>query len=266
MDREVVIMTPEQVELRFELAGIGSRFIAILVDSLLQALIAIVIWVALALGGVVWLSQLEDVAALSPWIIAVIILVYFVLFSGYFLYFEAARNGQTPGKKYADIRVIRDTGHPIDFRAALLRNVMRIVDSLPGAYGIGIISAFFSPQYRRLGDYVAGTLVVKVGRVPDAVTASPKPASTAYTAVAQTSTVLPTEAIPNISRISKDDYRTLRHFLNRRSELQPFVARDLAMNIAQPLARTLAIEPSQIGDPLAFLEAVGREWERMVIH
>lgn len=266
MAREVVIMTPEQVEVRFELAGIGSRFIAVLVDSLLQALLAIIIWVALALGGVVWMSQLDNIGSLSPWILAVIIVAYFVLFSGYFLYFEARGNGQTPGKKYVGIRVIRDTGHPVDFRAVLLRNVMRIVDSLPGAYGIGIISAFFSPQYRRLGDYVAGTLVVKVGRLPDAAPASPAPASTAYTAVTQTSTALPSEAIPNISRISKDDYRTLRHFLNRRSELQPIVARDLAMNIAQPLARTLAIEPSQIGDPLAFLEAVGREWERMAIH
>lgn len=263
MAQEVVIMTPEQVEVRFELAGIGSRFIAMLVDTLLQTLLGLVVGVLLALFGVVWMAMLETA---STWVLAIIVILLFIILGGYFLFFEATRNGQTPGKMFAGIRVILDSGHPIDFRAALLRNVMRLVDSLPGTYGIGIVSVFFSPQYRRLGDYVAGTLVVKVGQTPVSTPTQPASAPVGYSATEPASTVLPAEALPYISRITKDDYRAVRLFLNRVPQLDGHVAHNLAVNLVQPLAKTLELIPAQIGDPIAFLEAISSEYERRVIH
>lgn len=267
MSQEVTIMTPEHVELRFELAGIGSRFIAVLLDTLLQALavVAILLAVGLGFGGLKLMDRLTNA---SGWFMAILTLVLFVILSGYFLYFEATRNGQTPGKKSVGIRVIRDTGHPIDFRGALLRNVMRTVDSLPGAYGVGIISVFFSPEYRRLGDYVAGTLVVRVAPPmvqrpeSEAITAAPAPVSVQP----ENAYVIPAEAMPYISGITKDDYRAVRHFLDRKRELEPGVATELAKRLAAPIAQKINLDESQITDPAAFLEAVGGEWERRVIH
>ncbi|MCE5315544.1 MAG: RDD family protein [Armatimonadota bacterium] len=264
MARETVIMTPEQVEVRFELAGIGSRFIAVMLDTLLQALVMIIIILTLTLGmgGAVWLDALGSA---SSWIYAVIIILVFVITGGYFLFFEATRNGQTPGKKSVGIRVIRDTGHPIDFRAALLRNIMRIVDSLPGAYGIGIISVFFSPQYRRLGDYVAGTLVVKVGR-PEMAAISSETIIKAGMADSRIQTLLPPEAMPYLGTIPKEDYRAIRHYLNRKLELEPAVALDLAKRLSSSIAFKLKLDPAQITDVAAFLEAVSIEWERRIAH
>jgi uncharacterized RDD family membrane protein YckC len=265
MAREINITTPEHVQVQFELAGIGSRFIALLLDTLIQGLVvtALVLATIAGFGGLAWLDR-PSVAA--TWIIAILALLIFAIMTGYFLFFETTRNGQTPGKKLAGIRVIRDTGHPVDFRSALLRNVMRIVDSLPSCYGVGIVSVFFSPQYRRLGDYVGGTLVVKVGR---ASTMQPAPVS-ADTIPSQPTTealpLLPADLVPFVSTIPKEEYRSVRHFLDRRAELDFDVAADLARRLAEPIAHRLDTDPAAIPDSLAFLEAVSKEWERQMIH
>jgi len=286
MAREITIVTPESVELTFELAGIGSRFVAMLVDTLLQLLATLVVVVPLIIfapGG------MPGIEAVAPWVLAIVVLFLFALWSGYFLYFEAARNGQTPGKKAVGIRVIRDTGHPVDFRAAVLRNVMRFVDMLPGVYAVGFISVFASSQYRRLGDYVAGTLVVKTltaprpapagqhgqetGRIGAAVAepaAAPASGGAAPPPVRPTQPLvaprLPQEALPYLHTIQRDDFRAVRHFLDRRRELDPAVARALAWKLAHPLAVRLNLDPAKIQDPIVFLEDVGTEWERRMVH
>jgi hypothetical protein len=165
---------------------------------------------------------------------------------------------------------VLDTGHPVDFRAALLRNLMRTVDQLPGMYGIGFISMLFSPDYRRLGDLVAGTIVVKVGVQP----AVSRPSALMSVSAAEAPEVnapgshdlLPPEAIPYLSTISKDDYRAVRHFLDRRLDLDAKVARDLSVKLAKPLAQKLHIESSEVSDHVALLENVSREWERRMVH
>ncbi|MCX6345210.1 MAG: RDD family protein [Armatimonadetes bacterium] len=270
MAREITIMTPEQVEVKFELAGIGSRAIAMIVDTLWQTLVFIALYFLLFIVGV---SSIVGSSSPPMWLFAVFAIIVFVITSGYFLYFEATKNGQTPGKKAAGIRVVRDTGHPIDFRSALLRNVMRIVDFLPGSYGVAIISVFLSNEYRRLGDYVAGTLVVKVGAKPDvlenrsAVNApAAYPNAIGVSQVSETPSLLPAESMPYISSIKKDEYRAIRHFLDRRIELEAQIALNLASKLAEPIAQKLKIEIVSIDDPVAFLEAVGKEWERRVIH
>ncbi len=273
MSREIKILTPENVELEFELAGLGSRFLALLVDTLLQTLVsgALFLIVLAVTSSVIGLGMEESLGHLSPWVVAVLILIFFALWSGYFLFFEALKNGQTPGKKSVGIKVIRDTGHPLDFRGAVLRNLMRAVDALPGMYAIGALSAFISPQYRRLGDIVGGTLVVKVRKEEWTAPTATRPVTSEQSdqpsagITTQPTSSLPDEALANLHLVTKDDYRAIRHFLDRRRELQPAVANSLAEKIVEPLITRLNMDPDRIGQPVTFLEAVAAEWERRMI-
>ena len=272
MSREIKILTPENVELTFELAGLGSRFIAILLDSLIQSLFALFIFLVfllLVVSGV----DFSSFEKLSPWVIAIISLGMFILFSQYFLYFEATKNGQTPGKKAVGIRVILDTGHPVDFRTAFLRNIMRIVDFLPGFYTVGVISIFASSEYRRLGDYTAGTLVVKTGKQHQAAINVAREHNKPWYTPEQgfempepEPSTLPQASLSHLHSITKDEYRAVRHFLDRRKELDEGVARNLAEKMMIPIAAKLHIERTDIADPVSFLDSLAREWERRMIH
>ncbi|MHB0997866.1 MAG: RDD family protein [Armatimonadota bacterium] len=268
MSREISILTPENVELKFELAGIGSRFLAMLLDSLIN------LGLLILLGGmffaVLYFTANYNIQDISPWVIAIFSLLVFILWSAYFLYFEATRNGQTPGKKAIGIRVIRDTGHPIDFRSAFLRNIMRLVDYLPGTYAIGMISIFVSPQYRRLGDIVGGTLVVRTGlqhhvkQTNNQATNIPQPAIT-YTS-SDIPSLLPAEALPHLHNVTREDYRAVRHFFDRKKDLESGLANNLAKKIAEPILAKLQLNPADIIDPIEFLENLRNEWERRMIH
>ena len=257
MSRDITIVTPEHVELTFELAGVGSRFIALVLDTLLTAAVFTIISLACYFIAIITPDMVRG--NVSPWLFAIFTLVTFALIAGYNIYFEAVKNGQTPGKRAVGIRVIRDTGHPVDFRSALLRNLMRIVDMLPGAYTVGFITMFASPQYRRLGDMVAGTLVVKT---------HPK-ALQAFNHTQETESVdetarLPESVYPNLSAITRDDYRAVRHLLDRRSELDENIVSSLATNMAYSLAVKLNADTADIGDPILFLQGLGAEWEKRV--
>lgn len=266
MARETTVITPEHVEVTFELAGVGSRFLAALLDTIIQVLaILLVVLVTWAVGG----HLPTDIQGLNSWLIALVVLLVFAMWSGYFLYFEARWNGQTPGKRMAGVRVIRDTGHPLDFRSALLRNVMRAVDLLPGIYAVGFVAAFLSQQYRRLGDHVAGTLVVKTAAKPRPARAprsiAPAPPDAAPVAPEAPPSLLPPEAMAHLGTLTRDDYRTIRHFLDRRRDLEDRVAASLATRIAEPLACRLQLDPTQIEDTTALLEELSREYERRLV-
>ena len=157
------IETPEQVDLRLPIAGIGSRFLAILTDSVLQgAAIFLLIFCFVLIfsssrripGG----AGPSDSAA--KWLVAGIVLFYFLLYWGYYSLFEAFWNGQTPGKRLLKIRVIKDSGRQITLFEALARNLLRVIDMLPSFYLIGVITMLCNKQQKRLGDYGAGTIVV----------------------------------------------------------------------------------------------------------
>ncbi|HMB21565.1 MAG: RDD family protein [Chloroflexota bacterium] len=152
------IQTPENVAFGYQVAGIGSRFLASLLDTLLIALLQIIVVVVATLV----INALEEfTAALSTWIIAIFSLILAIFYWGYYVLFEMLWNGQSPGKRWVGLRVIRTDGTPITLSEALIRNLVRIVDFLPAMYGIGIISMFIDKQSRRLGDLAAGTLVVQ---------------------------------------------------------------------------------------------------------
>jgi uncharacterized RDD family membrane protein YckC len=147
--REQAITTPEHVEVRLEPAGAGSRFLATMIDSLLiYGLTGLILVAAMA-----FLPQ--AVAA------AIFITSSFLLTWGWHVWFEARRNGRSPGKKALSLRVVDSRGLPVSLHQALVRNIVRVVDFLPLFYGVAGLCATIDPAGRRLGDLVAGTLVIR---------------------------------------------------------------------------------------------------------
>lgn len=162
-DELLLIDTPENVVFGYEVAGIGSRFLAALVDTtLIVGLILLVLFTAgMVLSA---LSTLEGLAGggerAVAYILAFSFLLTFAFFWGYYVFFELLWNGQSPGKRWVGLRVLGTQGQPIGISAAVIRNLVRLIDFLPGTYAIGIITMFVNDQSRRLGDFAAGTLVV----------------------------------------------------------------------------------------------------------
>lgn len=138
-------------------AGIGSRFIALLVDYLiwLVAIIALILIFHYVDPSLTHFSRLGE-----KWAEAILTLLGFGLYWGYFTLFEAFWDGRTPGKRVAKIRVIQRSGRGIGLFEAMTRNLLRVVDQLPVVYAVGVITIFLTKQHQRLGDLAAGTLVV----------------------------------------------------------------------------------------------------------
>ena len=149
----ITITTPEGVELSLTLAGVGSRFIAATVDAAIEAILLV------ALGLLVFLSNgfgAGENAAVAMYVVA-----GFLLFWGYDVAFEVLASGRTPGKRWNGLRVVLVGGQPIGFLASAVRNLLRLIDWLPSLYLVGIVSIFVTQKNQRLGDVVAGTLVVR---------------------------------------------------------------------------------------------------------
>jgi uncharacterized RDD family membrane protein YckC len=142
------ITTPEHVHIRLEPAGAGSRFLAIMIDSLITMGVGAAI-------GVVSMALLPRGIA-----VAIYITVTFLLTWGWHVYFETTR-GRTPGKRALSLRVIDSRGLPVSLYQSLVRNIVRVVDFAPAFYGIGALVTMLSPTRRRLGDYLADTLVIR---------------------------------------------------------------------------------------------------------
>ena len=253
MSREVTIVTPENVSVTYQLSGIGSRFLALALDTVMQFVASVaVILVAsfLALRMTVnWAQMARAVQAQSTWVFAGMIIGVFLIAWGYFIFFETIWNGQTPGKRLVRLRVVREGGQPVDLACAATRNLMRYLDFLPALYTVGLISIFFSPRYKRLGDYAAGTIVVKE-RSPHLVQIKPRtePRHGASSAIGAVS----------IDALSPGDLAAIRRFAQRREELpletQEQVARTLTAPIMAKLG--LASPPDTSFSHADFLEAL----------
>ena len=234
----LVIDTPEQIPLEFPLAGVGSRFLALAVDTLIQAAAGVVLGgAAFALG-----ARGAKMQARGAWVLALVVLTSFLLQSGYFALFEAIWNGQTPGKRLTHLRVIQDSGRPITVYEAVARNLLRVVDSLPGLYGVAIISALISSRNKRLGDFVAGTVVVHE-----------KPA------VLETESHWDLAASPaasryDVSRLKPEEFQLIEAFLLRRSQLSPGVRAETVRKILQRLSSRLEFTAEDAQQPETLLE------------
>ncbi len=243
------------------LAGIGSRFIALLVDSL--------IWLAGILVLVVLLILFPlNIAAFSEksaeWAVAIIIFIIFLLNWGYFTLFEAFWNGRTPGKRVARIRVIQRSGRAIGLFESMARNLVRYVDQFPFFYAVGVIAIFSTRQHQRLGDLAAGTLVVR-DRVEEAPLWGESRARTFTAQIFAPSTPAPEPhnaySLPatNIARLSSTDLEVLEGFFARRLDLSLPTRQALAERIAAAIRAKSGLEPPVGASIETFLEVTARQ-------
>lgn len=154
-EASIAVRTPEQVSVKFPLAGIGTRAIAHLIDTV----ILLIVYVLLTIGAVVW-NWTHVFGGALPYVIGFLILTGFLLLWAYFIVFETVWTGRTPGKRLLGIRTIAQDGRPASFFAVTVRNLLRLVDFLPTGYLLGVVVMFIDGRERRIGDLAAGTVVV----------------------------------------------------------------------------------------------------------
>jgi len=243
---QLTIQTPEQTEVDFAIAGIGSRFLAIAYDTLLQILIGLVAGIvgAFALAGMARALPLS-----SMWIGAIFILFYFLLYFGYYPVFEILWNGQTPGKRKEGIRVIKDSGRPLTPAETIGRNLLRIVDWLPFLYGVGVFTSFLNKRNKRLGDLVVGALVVRETSLSELkpvwqFTPEPGPASAG-----------PLGA----NRLSVEECALIDSFLNRRNSLNYNVRVRMADEIFRSIKAKLTLPADNALSTERILETLAYE-------
>jgi len=229
------------VSLDFALASVGSRFLALALDTIVQAsAIAAVILVALAglvATGVAW-------RGVGVWVEAAALLILFTLYYGYFGAFEALWSGQTPGKRVVGLRVLSVTGRPVSVSEAILRNVVRVADQLPGIYAVGILFVLVTGRNQRLGDLAAGTVVVH-----ERPLAAPRDAEPAR----RTS-----RSRHGAHRLDVEEIAVVETFLRRRSDLSAEARLRAARQIAARFQTRLGIAP--VEEEEAFLEEIVAEY------
>ena len=253
-DETFDIQTPENIAFGYQVAGIGSRFLATLLDTLIVGLLQVVVILVVVLV----IRAFEGSAfgdQISSWALAVFGLIGAFFYWGYYVFFEMLWNGQSPGKRWVGIRVIRSDGTPITLSESLIRNLARLVDFLPAAYGIGIITMFIDKQSRRLGDLAAGTLVVQ-DRAPISIQSLSVNRSVNLRQRGFTRVSL--EGFP-LERLTNNDLSLIEDFLLRRDQLTH--RQSLAVQILNRLHQRLGLpipasSPSEAEDTLAaMLEA-----------
>jgi uncharacterized RDD family membrane protein YckC len=243
---KLTIDTPEQTALEYPIAGLGSRFLALLADTAIQAVLTFFVLIVGSLIG----AGLRSFWSLGPqWTVAIIFLILFLLNSGYFALFEIFWNGQTPGKRYAQVRVIKDDGRPIGAYEAIVRNALRLIDMLPTLYGVGLISIFLSRQSKRLGDFVAGTVVVHEKSLEGV-----RP----YVESQIDETLPPIDT----SKVTLEEVQLIEMFLNRRDSLDPGVRTNMASQICSRLAEKMEVKVYGWPRTERFLEAVMEQCRR----
>jgi uncharacterized RDD family membrane protein YckC len=242
MLRSVDVRTGESVAIRYELAGLGSRFLALVVDMLAQFAIAIALLLLFAFASPA-LSRLGPLASKNAygWFLAFVILVFFLIFFGWFIIFEAWWSGRTPGKRALGLRVVRDGGFPIDVGASMIRNLVRIAEVVLGFYAVSAVSALISKENKRLGDFAAGTLVVR-----DRADAAPD--LDAYLARPTRSDI----------GLSAEDRLLAERFLARRATLEQGARMRLAMRIADRIRPTLTASYAHLDDETLLEFLAGR--------
>lgn len=152
------VTTPERVAVELPLAGVGSRAMAYLIDAGLLLAAGLVLYF-----GATFLvaDPLNAALALPSGVRVAAALLAFAAVQGYWTLLEALWRGQTPGKRMMRLRVVRADGQPLRLTDCALRNLLRAVDFLPMCYPVGLLVMLFDARHRRLGDMVAGTLLVR---------------------------------------------------------------------------------------------------------
>lgn len=227
----LTIDTPEGVPLELTLAGIGSRFASALIDYLLEFLILVALFLVLRYGA--GFSAGSTVVAAAVWVAA-----FFTVFWGYNVAFEVLNSGRTPGKALNGLRVVLESGGAVTFAPSAVRNVIRIVDIIPGTYLVGMTSIVVTKRNQRLGDLAAGTLVIREARqLPPEVQVSPSLEAPAW----------------DTSAVDQQELDTVAAFLARRGELAAGARIQIAAELAGRLRPKVGGAIAGDGDEI-FLE------------
>lgn len=245
------IDTPENVEFAYDIAGIGSRFLAAIIDTM----VIIILLFILIFDFLLMTETFFDLGSgTSDIISALFLLAGFAFLWGYYITFEMFWNGQSPGKRALGLRVVREGGRPITFASSAIRNIIRLIDFLPSFYGIGVIAMFIDRRARRLGDLAAGTLVVKERQnvtLDSLLTSSP--IATQPTNEGQQLT------LPNIELLTPQDYQLIQEFLQRRSELSRDARLRLSVQLGNGIQSRLGLPTG--GDSERFLQYVVAQYQ-----
>src|SRR5438309_1879358 len=219
---EYSVLTPERVSLQYDIAGIGSRGAAAIVDTVIQFVsVTVLAFGAFAAGVVGALFGIRG-AALGSLMLGLFALAVFIVMAGYYMVFEILWNGQTPGKRLLGVRVMRENGYPIRPVDSVVRNLVRIVDWLPGMYGVGVLTMLLNKRSKRLGDFASGTIVVREGERGAAI-------------------LFPGAAEPGGVHLSNADATLVRDFLVRRSSMNPQARAELAARLASVLVQRYSL-------------------------
>ncbi len=222
-DPSLTVETPERVELSLDVAGLGTRALAYLVDALALFLF----WVTAAFVFSLFKQgvSFEDFQALDAFVQAAIVIGAFLVQWGYWTLFETVWEGRSLGKRALRIRVVKVDGSPVGFTDVALRNLGRVADFLPGFYALGLVTMVANPRSRRLGDLLAGTLIVREHKVDlsryEQAAAGPVASSASLTAA---------------------EYELVTRFLERAEQLEPEARERVALKIAEPFAERLGGE------------------------
>jgi Predicted membrane protein/domain len=233
-EETLVIETPERVPLHFALASIGNRFLACAVDHAIQIILLFLIYLVVSIITEYSIFFGGGLTEAPKWMVAILIIFVFLLMSGYFVFFEWLWNGQTPGKRWLKLRVIREDGRPVTFWEAAVRNLLRIFDMMPTPfYSIGLISVFISEKDQRAGDMIAGTVVVREREAEaptfEQVFAAPV-SDTAYRR-----SFRPPPFTADLSTLTETEIEVVETFLRRRWDLPDVQRQWMAWRVSLPL-------------------------------
>ncbi|MBA2752563.1 MAG: RDD family protein [Actinobacteria bacterium] len=252
----ISIATPEGIDLDLTLAGLGSRFMAALIDGLIQ----VAVFIALAVLAGFLSSGAEGIDAFDGGLgagiaLALILVAMFLIFFGYPIAFEVWASGRTPGKRWTGLRVVRVGGAPVSFLPSAVRNLVRLVDFLPTAYGIGIVALLANSRNQRLGDIAAGTIVVRERKATHPIAPVTQSGQAGTASASAPEPLLPNWQYWDVSSVSAEDLGTVRRFLERRPFLTPEARSRLANELAARL-RTKVSGPAEDLHPEVFLAEV----------
>ena len=236
----VTISTPEGVDLEMTLAGIGSRFIAALIDGLIQFLIILPLALVMAAASP---SPTDFTPALLALAFAVIAVLIFLVLFGYNILFETLGSGRSLGKRWTGLRVVEASGAPVGFTSSAVRNILRLVDWLPFGYAVGLVTALVTERNQRLGDLAAGTIVVRERR-----------GDAALPVYGSTASAIPAPSW-DVGAVTQDELAAVRRFLQRRFELDQAARARIAWDLAARLRPKVPGAPES-EHPELFLEQI----------
>jgi uncharacterized RDD family membrane protein YckC len=244
---QINLQTPESVELEFTLAGIGNRSFALIIDYIIFGLTILLVW---SLSAFLAFQLVPNLIGngfsdrLAQWIWAIQSMTTFAIYVGYFVVLETLWQGQTPGKKWTKIRVIRDNGKPERLPQAILRALLRPVDDM---LFIGVFFIIFTSQEKRLGDMLAGTIVVQEE--------APKLTVEISTEAEDLAVQLRMEA--EIDNLLPEDFATIRDFLQRRKNIMLEYQHQLSRKLAEQVREIILLDNVPEGySNSQFLEAI----------